>query len=136
MQSGLPWWLRWQRIYLKYRRLKFEPWVRKNPQRKKRQLTPVFLLEKFHGQRSLLGCIVLGCKELDTTEQLILSHAISARKWSVRSVVLAQIPRWIRTVQFSLVAQFCLTLCDPMNCSMPGLPVHHQLLEFTQIHVH
>ena len=38
--------------------------------------------------------------------------------------------------QFSLVAQSCLTLCDPMNHSMPGLPVHHQLLEFTQTHVH
>ena len=34
------------------------------------------------------------------------------------------------------VSQLCLTLCDPMNCSMPGLPVHHQLMEFTQIHVH
>ena len=36
----------------------------------------------------------------------------------------------------SSVAQSCPTLCDPMNCSMPGLPVHHQLLEFTQTHVH
>ena len=32
--------------------------------------------------------------------------------------------------------QLCLTLCDPMDCSTPGLPVHHQLLEFTQTHVH
>ena len=40
------------------------------------------------------------------------------------------------TVQFSSVAQSYLTLCDPMDCSMPGLPVHHQLLEFTQTHVH
>ena len=38
--------------------------------------------------------------------------------------------------QFSSVAQSCLTLCDPMNCSMSGLPVHHQLPEFTQTHVH
>ena len=38
--------------------------------------------------------------------------------------------------QFSLVAQLCLTLCDPVNCSTPGLPVHHQLLEFTQTHVY
>ena len=38
--------------------------------------------------------------------------------------------------QFSLVAQSCPTLCDPMNCSTPGLPVHHQLPEFTQTHVH
>ena len=39
-------------------------------------------------------------------------------------------------VQFSSVAQSCLTLCDPMNRSTPGLPVHHQLPEFTQTHVH
>ena len=38
--------------------------------------------------------------------------------------------------QFSSVAQSCSTLWDPMNCSTPGLPVHHQLLEFTQTHVH
>ena len=38
--------------------------------------------------------------------------------------------------QFSSVAQLCLTLCDPMDHSMPGLPVHHQLPEFTQTHVH
>ena len=39
-------------------------------------------------------------------------------------------------IQFSSVTQSCLTLCDPMNCSTQGLPVHHQLLEFTQTHVH
>ena len=40
------------------------------------------------------------------------------------------------SVQFSSVAQSCPTLCDPMNSSTPGLPVHHQLPEFTQTHVH
>ena len=40
------------------------------------------------------------------------------------------------SVQFSSVAQFCRTLCDPMNCSTSGLPVHHQLPEPTQTHVH
>ena len=40
------------------------------------------------------------------------------------------------SVQFSSVAQLCPTLCDPMNRSTPGLPVHHQLLEFTQTYVH
>ena len=39
-------------------------------------------------------------------------------------------------VQFSSVTQSCPTLCGPMNCSMPGLPVHHQLPESTQTHVH
>ena len=40
------------------------------------------------------------------------------------------------TLQFSSVAQSCPTLCDPMNRSTPGLPVHYQLPEFTQTHVH
>ena len=40
------------------------------------------------------------------------------------------------SVQFSLVAQLCPTLSDPMDCSTPGFPVHHQLLQFTQTHVH
>ena len=43
---------------------------------------------------------------------------------------------WTHLIQFSLVVQSCLTFCDPMDCSTPGLPVHHQLLEFTQTHVH
>ena len=42
----------------------------------------------------------------------------------------------IYSVQFSSVAQSCPALCDPMNCSIPGLSVHHQLPEFTQTHVH
>ena len=43
---------------------------------------------------------------------------------------------WYSSVQLSSVTQSCLTLCDPMNHSTPGLPVHHQLPEFTQTHVH
>ena len=39
-------------------------------------------------------------------------------------------------IQFSSVAQSCLTLCDPIDCSRPGLHIHHQLREFTQTHVH
>ena len=40
------------------------------------------------------------------------------------------------SVQFSSVTQSCLTCCNPMNCTRPGLPVHHQLPELTQTHVH
>ena len=40
------------------------------------------------------------------------------------------------SVQFSSVPQSCPTLCDPMDCSTPGLHVHHQLPEFTQTHIH
>ena len=41
-----------------------------------------------------------------------------------------------QVLQFSSAAQSCPTICDPMNCSIPDLPVHHQLSEFTQTHVH
>ena len=44
--------------------------------------------------------------------------------------------QWISSVQFISVTQSCPILCGPMNHSKPGLPVHHQLLEFTQTHVH
>ena len=43
-------------------------------------------------------------------------------------------PKMQPSVQFSSVAQSCPALCNPMNCSTPGLPVHHQLPEFTQTH--
>ena len=64
-------------------------------------------------------------------------------KWKKKKPVSSNIPhlacksyRCVFTVQFSLVAQLCPTLCDPMNHSTPGLPVHHQLPESTQTHVH
>ena len=44
--------------------------------------------------------------------------------------------KMLKIFEFSSVAQSCLTLCNPMNHNMPGLPVHHQLPEFTQTHVH
>ena len=43
---------------------------------------------------------------------------------------------YCKDFQFSSVAQSCLTLCDPMDYSTPGFPVHHQLTEITQTHVH
>ena len=73
-------------------------------------------LENPHGQRCLAGCGPWGRKELDTTEQLSTAQH--------------------STDQIRSVAQSCPTLCDPMNRSMPGLPVHHQLPEFTETHVH
>ena len=47
-----------------------------------------------------------------------------------------EINKIIPFVKFSSVTQSCLTLCNPINCSTPGLPVQYQLLEFTEIHVH
>ena len=54
---------------------------------------------------------------------------------------LLAVGRWrkwgdVGSVQFSSDTQSCPTLCDPMNCSMPGLPAYHQLPEFTQTHIH
>ena len=46
------------------------------------------------------------------------------------------LPRWLSSVQFRSVTQSCLALCHHMKWSMPGLPVHHQLPEFTKTHVH
>ena len=60
--------------------------------------------------------------------QLCFSQSFINRK---RTEILIKI-----IIQFISAAQSCPTLCDPMNCSMPGLPVHHQLLELTQTHVH
>ena len=55
---------------------------------------------------------------------------------SPRELTWLALSPFISSVQFSSVAQSCLTLCDPRNRSTPGLPVHHQFLEFTQTHVH
>ena len=59
-------------------------------------------------------------------------------KYNMLSFITVMTKRWKYhgSIQFSSVAQSCPTLCDPMDCSMPGLPVYHQLLEITQTHVH
>ena len=60
----------------------------------------------------------------------------TVRKVSIRGTFWVQkVVYEFTSVQFSSLAQSCPTLCDPMNCSTPGLPVHHQLPEFTQTHV-
>ena len=96
-----------------------------------------------------VSCIFLKTKETrierDTcTPMFITALFIIARIWKQPRCPSAD--EWIRklwyiytmeySVQFSSVAQSCPTLCNPMNCSTPGLPVHHQLPEFTQTHVH
>ena len=62
-----------------------------------------------------------------------VSHSIC---WRVFQSSKKLMPRKCPSVQFSSVTQSCPTLCDPMDCSMPGLPVQYQLPEFTQTHVH
>ena len=83
--------------------------------------------------------------ERDTCTQIFIAALFTIAKTWKQSTCLSE-DEWIKmlwyiyimehSVQFSSVAQSCLTLCNPMNSSTPGLPVHHQLLEFTQTHVH
>ena len=56
--------------------------------------------------------------------------------WLIHVDVSQKPTQCYKAIQFSSVAQSCPTLCNPMNRSTTGLPVHHQLLEFTQTHVH
>ena len=56
--------------------------------------------------------------------------------WNSRFSALMRLACFAGTVQFSSVSPSHPNLCNPMNCSMPGIPVYHQLPEFTQIHVH
>ena len=57
-------------------------------------------------------------------------------RWSDDQIPVTLSRERFSSVQFSSVAQSCLTLCDPMNRSTPGLPVHHKLPEFTQTQAH
>ena len=110
------------------------------------------------GQGGLAGCDSWGRKESDTTERLNWTDIFPATKslqlcpffatlWTEAplSVGFSRQEHWTglpcpfplrMEVQFSSVAQSCPILCDSMNRSPPGLPVHHQLPEFTQTHVH
>ena len=67
-------------------------------------------------------------------QELIRNRGFKRDRKQHTGILLLNIP-W-HSVQFSSVAQWCPTLCDPMNHSTPGLPVHHHLPEFTQTHVH
>ena len=101
------------------KRYRLDPWVGKTPWRRRWQPTPVFLPGESHGQRSLGGYSPRGLKESDLTAFKQHNNSTSQKFY----------------VQFSSVTQSCLTLCDPMDSSTPGLPVHHQLSELAQTHV-
>ena len=76
-----------------------------------------------------------------TPSSLLLSSGLKYRKFDYPEEIKYFISDYITTniakyFLFSSVAQLCLTLCDSMDCSTPGLPVHHQLPEHAQTHVH
>ena len=76
---------------------------------------------------------ILLCSQHQATHS---PFTIPFRSALARSVFISIIQVKWKSLQFSSVTQSCPTLCDPMNHSTPGLPVHHQLPDFTQTHVH
>ena len=77
--------------------------------------------------------------QLKQETEAIVRLNLFASYTSVTTILLGLVLSSLKIIlmyMFSSVAQSCLTLCDPMNCSTPGLPLHHQLPEFTQTHVH
>ena len=75
--TGLPWWLRWWRICLRCRRHSLIPGSERSPWIREWPPTPVFFLGEFHEQRSLTGYSTWSHKELDITERLHFSHAVT-----------------------------------------------------------
>ena len=90
------------------KRFEFNPWVGMILWNRKWQPVPVFLPRKFHGQSTLVVYSPWGHKESDMIEQL-----------STQTVFLHK-----KRKKESEVAQSCLTLCDPMDCSLPGFSAH------------
>ena len=105
----------------------FSPWVRKIPWGREWQATPVFLPGEFQGLRSLVGCSPWGCKESEMTE------------WLSFILICKYVKKfWFKSIMICLmsITQLCLTLCDSMDYTKPGFPVHHQLPELAQTDVH
>ena len=133
IENGLPRWLSGKKKIAsqcrRHRRCEFDPWVKKIPCRRKWQLTPVFLSEKYHGQRSLVDYSPQGLEEPDMTEPPgdlpnpgTEPGSLSLLHWQAGSLPLA--PPGKPPVQ---VSQLCLTLCDPLDCSQPCSSLHRIL---------
>ena len=78
-----------------------------------------------------------GCHPSSNLDHLYEFWQLTLSKWGNNTLLI--IMSWaldILSIRFSSLTQLCPTLCDPMNHSTPGFPVHHQLTEFTQTHVH
>ena len=91
------------------------------------QLSAFFIVQPSHPYMTTGKTIALTRRTFVGKVKSLLFNMLSR-------LVINFLPR--SSVQFSSVTQSCPTLCDPMNCSTPELPVHHQLPEFTQTHVH
>ena len=117
-----PLWLGQWRICLKCGIPGFDPWVGKIPWRRGWQPTSVFRPGESPWTEEPGG--------LESMALQRVGHNCATKHMNVHTHARMHI------YQFSSFAQSCLTLCNPMDCSMPGFPVHHQLLEPTETHVH
>ena len=127
----------------------FNPWVRKFPWRRAWQSTPVFLPGKSHGQKSLLATVHGVEKSWTQLKGLSMHACIEVKidaKYQEEWLASAGPGIFPNRIHFSpsphrkacccSVAQLCPSLCDPMDCSMPGFPALHQLPELAQTHAH
>ena len=111
------------------------PWVKKIPWGRKWQHTPVFLPGESHGQKSLVGYSPWGCKRgghnLTTKQQQQIVRYKPLKYLCLNNLMVA----WTQVIErknlYSILAaaaakslQSCLTLCDPMDCSLPGSSIH------------
>ena len=113
---------------MSHKRHGFNPWVGRILQRRARQPTPVFLSGEFHEQQSWWAIVHRVAKSWTWWKWLSMHMYVCVCVCVCVYVCVC--------VCISSVAQSCPTLCNPMDCSTPGIPVHHQLLELTQTHVH
>ena len=110
-------------------------------ERKKKKLVPLFFLFTVQSSCSvgdLFSCglwhlLLVPCSGIEPWLPALRTQSLSP--WIIREVPMSFLNLFFFQVQFSAVAQSCLTLCDPMNHNAPGLPVHHQFPESTQTHV-
>ena len=92
-------------------------------------------------QKNIYFCFIDYAKAFDCVDhnklwKILKEMGISDHLTCLRKICMQIRKEQFSSVQFSPVAQSCPTLCDPMNSSMPDLPNHHHLPEFTQTHVH
>ena len=120
-----------------------ETWVRslvwEDALEKEMEPAPVFWHGEYPGRRSLVGYNPWGLKESDMTEGL--HFLFSGHKKGLINFYIIKLHSFLILIDVKIhcccsVAQSCLTLCDPMDCSKQGFPVFHHFLEFAQTHIH
>ena len=130
---GLPWWLR--NLPVGVKDVGSIPGLRRSPGERNGKLLQYSWLGNLMDRGIWWATVHGATKESGTIHDNAATNQFF-QYYLLKRLSPLYILSFLSSIQFSSVAQSCLTLCDPMDCSTPGLPVHHQLLEFTQTHVH